>query len=168
MYRKWLVSEPDPIRAVKPLLSETLPVKKAAIPPSPVVIIGDPSMMMLPPVAIPATSHWPALKMIADGVAFVVVTGPEMVKLPVRVATLIGPVAVIPETVSSFPSTSETALAFSTRTVEKLLEVFVNVTLPEPDANVSVPAVAVTAPEAVISLFAVVSVVGAPKVVEPL
>ena len=130
--------------------------------------------MMLPPLAVPAASFLPALKMI-DGLVgmnvisgeYVVETSPEMVKSPLSVATSIGPDAVIPETVSLFLSIIETSPAPVTLTVEKSLEVLLNVTLPERDANVSVPAVAVIAPEAVISLFAVVSVVGAPKVVEP-
>ena len=78
------------------MLPVTLPLIKRTVPPVPAVMDGEPEMMMLPPVAVPAAVLLPALSNTALAVVLVVVTFWAIVKSPLSVSMRTSPVAVMP------------------------------------------------------------------------
>ncbi len=78
------------------MLSFTLPPIKRIVPPTPAVIVGEPEMMRLPPVAVPAAVLLPAFSNTASAVVLVVVTLSAIVKSPLSVSMRTSPVAVMP------------------------------------------------------------------------
>ena len=87
---------PEPTKAVKPVLSATLPLIKRIVPPVPAVMVGAPLIRMLPPVALPAAVLLPAFSNTAVAVVLVVLTFSDTVKSPVRVSMRTSPVALMP------------------------------------------------------------------------
>ena len=84
------------MNAVNPVLDEMLPVIKRATPPVPVVIVGEPLTITLPPVAVPAAVATPALSVTAVDEVLVVLMLSLKVRSPVSVVIETSPVDQIP------------------------------------------------------------------------
>ena len=105
LYRNRPLPKPKPASALRPVLPDTLPEKSRAVLPEPTVTMGEPEMMMLPPVMVPTALLTPALSDKAEAELMRLVEIPcAMVKLPVAVERLTVPVAASPCVVPTVPT----------------------------------------------------------------
>ena len=74
LYRNRPLPKPKPARVLRPVLPDTPPEKSLAVLPEPTVTMGEPEIMMLPPVMVPTALLAPALsvKAVAELVRLVV------------------------------------------------------------------------------------------------
>ena len=61
------------MKLVSPVLPDMLPLYKVVRPPDPVVMVGEPLKIILPPVDVPAAVLWPALRITALELVLLVV-----------------------------------------------------------------------------------------------
>ncbi len=126
---------------VNPVLPSTLPVKSLAIPPDPIVMVGDPLTIMFPPVLVPAAVSTPALRMTALVLALVVlmlslnVKSPDVVLMNTSPDDQI-PVGLTEPMVNAFVSRYTTEAArddeLPAASVVTLFEVLLRVNVPVP------------------------------------
>jgi len=159
---------------VNPVLPSTLPVKSLAIPPDPIVMVGDPLTIMFPPVLVPAAVSTPALRTTALALVLVVLMLSLNVKSPDVVVMNTSPDDQIPlgftePMVSAFVSryTTDAARddALPAASVVTLFEVLLRVNVPVPMSANPLPvtaAVCVTAPMALSETLLLVAVRAAP------
>ena len=81
------------------------PLNNLAIPPDPVVTVGEPDTKILPPVVVPMAALFPAFKTTAELVVEEVAKFPSKVKSPDWVEICTSPVDVIGPNVKAFAST---------------------------------------------------------------
>ena len=132
-----------------------LPVKILAVPPAPTDAVPTPLKITFPPVLVPALVPLPALSVRAVALLLVVLTTCETVKLPLTVAILTTPVAVMPlvlptvSSVSALASTYDRALTPLAAKVPMALLTLVSETLPPESSKLLAvkAALCVTLPE---------------------
>ena len=159
---------------VNPVLPSTLPVKSFAIPPDPIVMVGNPLTMMFPPVLVPAAVSTPALRMTALALVLVVLMLSLNVKSPDVVLMNTSPDDQIPlgftePMVSAFVSRYTTDAArddgLPAASVVTLFDVLLRVNVPVPMSANPLPVTAaacVTAPVALSETLLLVAVRAAP------
>ena len=111
---------PEPIRAVSPVLPDTLPVYIAAFPLL-AVSVGEPVTTTLPPVEVPAAVFLPALATIVLPLTLF-----DSVKSPVFVARSTAPVAAIPAVAPTVPTIKASLSTNDRESTPEAAKVFVS------------------------------------------